>query len=123
MLSPPSRNQRWLFGRDAYRPPDEPIRTAEYDVAELPDDTELAEEEDAMVDIEQAMDVRDALGSMDRTCREMLDRFFARDETYRTIADELDVPMGTVASRISRCLDNLRQRLEGRNLAPYGSGG
>ena len=76
-----------------------------------------------MVDIEQAMDVRDALGSMDRTCREMLDRFFARDETYRTIADALDVPMGTVASRISRCLDKLRQRLEGRNLAPYGSGG
>src|SRR5262245_6663295 len=33
-------NQRWLRGLDSYRPPDEPIRTAEYDVAELPDDTE-----------------------------------------------------------------------------------
>jgi hypothetical protein len=32
-------NQRWRRGRDAYRPPDEPIRTAEYDVGELPDDT------------------------------------------------------------------------------------
>ena len=31
-------NQRWRWGRDAYRPPDEPIRTSEYDVAELPDD-------------------------------------------------------------------------------------
>jgi hypothetical protein len=31
-------NQRWRCGRDAYRPPDEPIRTADHDVAELPDD-------------------------------------------------------------------------------------
>jgi hypothetical protein len=31
-------NQRWLHGFDSYRPPDEPIHTAEYDVAELPDD-------------------------------------------------------------------------------------
>jgi hypothetical protein len=38
LLSPPTPNQRWLFGRDSYRPPDEPIRTAEYDVAALPDD-------------------------------------------------------------------------------------
>jgi hypothetical protein len=30
--------QRWRPGRDAYRPPDEPIRTADYDVAALPDD-------------------------------------------------------------------------------------
>jgi hypothetical protein len=31
-------NQRWRCGRDAYRPPDEPIRTADYEVAGLPDD-------------------------------------------------------------------------------------
>jgi hypothetical protein len=35
----PLFNQRWQRGRDAYRPPDEPIHTADYDVAELPDDT------------------------------------------------------------------------------------
>jgi hypothetical protein len=33
-------NQRWRDGRAAYRPPDELIRTCEYDVAELPDDTQ-----------------------------------------------------------------------------------
>ena len=32
-------NQRWWQGRAAYRPPDEPIRTADYDVVVLPDDT------------------------------------------------------------------------------------
>ena len=31
-------NQRWRQGRDAYRPPDEPIHTADYGVAALPDD-------------------------------------------------------------------------------------
>src|SRR5262245_42741406 len=32
-------NQRWLRGLAVYRPPHEPMRTADYDVAELPDDT------------------------------------------------------------------------------------
>jgi len=31
-------NQRWLFRRDRYRPAAEVIRTAEYEVAEIPDD-------------------------------------------------------------------------------------
>jgi DNA-directed RNA polymerase specialized sigma24 family protein len=49
----------------------------------------------------------------------VLDRFFARDESYRTISAELSIPAGTIASRISRCLVQLRERLEGRN--PGGS--
>jgi RNA polymerase sigma factor (sigma-70 family) len=69
-------------------------------------DTELLDE------VEDAMDVRDALGGLDERCRELLDRFFARDEPYRKISEALDLPMGTVASRISRCLDKLRDRLE-----------
>ena len=32
-------NQRWCDGRASYRPPMEPIRTAEYEVAEVSDDT------------------------------------------------------------------------------------
>ncbi len=74
-----------------------------------PDDTEA---DDVLAEIESAMDVQDALRSLDERCRELLDRFFARDEPYRVIADELDLPMGTVASRISRCLDKLRDVLE-----------
>jgi hypothetical protein len=38
MPSQPLLVQRWRDGADRYRPPEEPIRTAEYDVAELPDD-------------------------------------------------------------------------------------
>jgi DNA-directed RNA polymerase specialized sigma24 family protein len=47
-------------------------------------------------------------------CAEILDRFFARDESYRTIGEALGLPPGTIASRISRCLTKLRRKLEGR---------
>jgi len=42
-------------------------------------------------------------------------RLGARDESYRTIADALGLPSGTIASRISRCLAKLRVELEGRS--------
>ena len=58
-----------------------------------------------------------------RDCREILDRFFARDESYRTIGEALDLPAGTIASRISRCLGKLREQLEGRKPGPNTSGG
>jgi hypothetical protein len=58
--------------------------------------------------------------------REVLDRFFARDESYRTIAEALDIPQGTVASRISRALAALRAEMDpgdGRNGAAAPSSG
>ena len=75
-----------------------------------PTDEELTPpgETETMEAIDRALDVHDALGQLSETCREMLDRFFARDESYRTIGEQLDLPSGTVASRISRCLDKLR---------------
>ena len=48
---------------------------------------------------------------------------FARDESYRRIAEALDIPAGTIASRISRCLGKLRIELEGRNTPFAESGG
>jgi DNA-directed RNA polymerase specialized sigma24 family protein len=62
------------------------------------------------------MTVHDALATLPDNCQEILDRFFARDESYRTIGDALDLPSGTIASRISRCLTRLRVEMEGRNL-------
>jgi DNA-directed RNA polymerase specialized sigma subunit len=69
--------------------------------------------------LEEAIVVREALGTLSEDCREILDRFFARDESYRTIGEALDLPAGTIASRISRCLQRLRTQLEGKN--PGGS--
>ena len=71
--------------------------------------------------IEEAFAVREALVGLSENCQEILDRFFTRDQSYRTIADELDIPAGTIASRIARCLAKLRDELEGRSSAPGGS--
>lgn len=79
--------------------------------------------EDVLADIDEAFAVREALSDLPEHCQEVLDRFFARDESYRTISAELDLPSGTVASRIARCLARLRDSLEGRSDAPGGSRG
>jgi RNA polymerase sigma factor (sigma-70 family) len=75
--------------------------------------------------LDEALVVREALGRLSGDCREVLDRFFVRDESYRTIGEALELPSGTVASRISRCLTRLRGELEGqgRNAAAAPSGG
>ena len=81
------------------------------DNEELPD----APDEDVLAQLEEAFDVHDALARLSENCRDILDRFFARDESYRAIGEALELPAGTIASRISRCLDKLRQAFEGRN--------
>ncbi|HEY2772311.1 MAG TPA: sigma-70 family RNA polymerase sigma factor [Solirubrobacteraceae bacterium] len=63
--------------------------------------------------IESALDVHAAMRTLPEHCQEILDRFFARDESYQEIAAALDLPMGTIASRINRCLKKLRAELGG----------
>ena len=87
------------------------------------EEVEPAADEDALGRIDDALDVHEAMGDLPENCRDILDRFFARDESYRTIGDTLGLPAGTIASRISRCLDKLRHNFEGRNLPPATSGG
>jgi RNA polymerase sigma factor (sigma-70 family) len=72
---------------------------------------EIAGDDPALGRLDEALAVREALAELPEPCREILDRFFARDESYATIAAALDIPAGTVASRISRCLTKLRERL------------
>jgi RNA polymerase sigma factor (sigma-70 family) len=76
----------------------------------------LQQSERTIEQIDAALDVHMAMASLPEHCHEILDRFFARDESYRKIALDLDVPMGTIASRIARCLEKLRASLEGKNL-------
>jgi RNA polymerase sigma factor (sigma-70 family) len=83
---------------------------------------ELTEEGSTdLAEIEDAFEVREALATLSGPCQDILDRFFARDQSYKTISDELEIPSGTIASRIARCLGRLRERLEGRNDASEGS--
>jgi RNA polymerase sigma factor (sigma-70 family) len=79
------------------------------------DEIEPAEIDETLATLDEALAVHEALARLGGDCREILDRFFARDESYRTIGDALDIPSGTIASRISRCLAKLKVEYEGRN--------
>lgn len=96
------------------------------DRRERPDEAlalaEAGAAEDVAARLDEALTVRLALEELSSECRQVLDRFFARDESYRTIGEQLGLPSGTVASRISRCLGKLRERLEGRKPAAAASG-
>ena len=86
------------------------------------EELELAGSEETLTLLEEALTVHEALAEIPEHCREILDRFFARDESYKTIGEDLELPSGTIASRISRCLARLRELLEGRNDAGPASG-
>jgi RNA polymerase sigma factor (sigma-70 family) len=77
-----------------------------------PDEREV---DDVLATLDDAMTVRAALDKVGDPCREILDRFFCRDESYHTIGDMLAIPAGTIASRISRCLEKVRVELDGRS--------
>ncbi len=83
----------------------------------------LTETDDTLAVLDDALTIHEALAAAPGHCREILDRFFARDESYKTIGEALDLPSGTIASRISRCLSRLRAFLEGRSdgSAPSGA--
>ena len=76
------------------------------------EDVEEQVTDDVIARLDEAMTLHDGLARLGPECQEVLDRFFARDESYRTIGDALDIPPGTIASRISRCLGRLRKELE-----------
>lgn len=79
--------------------------------------------DDGLARLDEALTVHAALDTLSPECHEILDRFFCRDESYRTIGDELSLPAGTIASRIARCLARLRDVMEsGRNPSSPASG-
>jgi RNA polymerase sigma factor (sigma-70 family) len=81
--------------------------------AELED--EVAGVDETLAALDDALTVRAGLDAVGDPCREILDRFFCRDESYKVIGEALELPAGTIASRISRCLAKLRAHLEGRS--------
>jgi RNA polymerase sigma-70 factor (ECF subfamily) len=83
---------------------------------------EPAEVDETLAQLDEALTVRACMDAVGDACREILDRFFARDESYRVIGDALGLPAGTIASRISRCLAKLKVELEGRSEGAAPSG-
>lgn len=85
--------------------PEEPLAAA----AEIPDDTQQRLEA-----IEQTIVLEQALDELPCSCRQVIERFFSHDHSYQTIGTDLQLPPGTIASHISRCLDKLRDVLGDR---------
>lgn len=56
--------------------------------------------------------VRKHLADMGDPCRGILERREILDQPYAQISEEMKIPIGTVMSRLSRCRDNLRKRIE-----------
>jgi RNA polymerase sigma-70 factor (ECF subfamily) len=91
-----------------------------------PDAADLAQQQ-ALEAVEDSLLVRDALTRLEAPCGEVLRRFFVMGQKYGEIASAMQIPAGTVASRIARCLVRLRRALAapenpaGRNPHPPAS--
>lgn len=121
-LRDPAALRPWLAQLARRAAVDRLRRNAREDVSD-----EVADRADAaaaaeLERLELALTVRAALAELPEHCREIVDRFFACDESYHVIGAALGIPAGTIASRISRCLAKLRAQLGGRNSAAAGVG-
>ena len=90
---------------------------------EVPVDDVPESADDGLAGLDEALTVHAALDRLSPECHEILDRFFCRDESYRTIGAELELPAGTIASRIARCLTRLGDVLEPGRKPPVTASG
>ena len=108
-----SKAKTWLFTtlhreflshrRRASRFSDEPVSE---DSAEATTGSE--EEAERQMDGQRALEL---LGALDETYRAPLALFYLQQHSYKEIADILDVPIGTVMSRLSRGKELLRRKM------------
>jgi len=110
-LRQPERAKAWLFRilrnaylhrmRDHRRHRMVPLDS----VGDLPEDgTEAAAEIDPAA-------LQEALNELDETFRTPLILFYFEDFSYRDIAEQMELPIGTVMSRLARAKGYLRSRL------------
>jgi RNA polymerase sigma factor (sigma-70 family) len=108
-----TKAKTWLFTtlhreflslrRRASKFSDEPI---DEDSAEVI--TPSQDEAERQMDGQRALEI---LGSLEETYRAPLALFYLQQHSYKEIAEILDVPIGTVMSRLSRGKEMLRRRM------------
>jgi RNA polymerase sigma factor (sigma-70 family) len=87
-------------------------RTVRFPHVELGDaEPELPAVQDRTAEDMDSQSALDALNQMDETYRAPLTLFYLQQHSYQEIAGILDVPIGTVMSRLSRGKAQLRQKL------------
>jgi RNA polymerase sigma-70 factor (ECF subfamily) len=114
-LRDPSKAKSWLFTTLYREFIDQRRRRRTTSLEDLP--APAQEPVDLSVDDVEAMDyelVLDALQSLDESFRAPLTLFYLKDLSYREIAEILDLPVGTVMSRLSRAKKHLRTALAER---------
>jgi RNA polymerase sigma factor (sigma-70 family) len=110
-LREPDRAKSWLFSilRNAYlhhlRSTKQEKQVSLDGVADLPDRTS-----DALPAIDSAQ-LQVALNELPEAFRAPLILFYFEEFSYRDIAEQLELPLGTVMSRLARAKTFLRQRL------------
>lgn len=110
-----SKAKTWLFttlyreflagARRSTKFPETDLEDAEYHLESKEQDT------GRVIDAKRAVAV---LNSLDETFRAPLALFFLQQHSYKEIAEVLDIPMGTVMSRISRGKDLLKKKMRER---------
>jgi RNA polymerase sigma-70 factor (ECF subfamily) len=108
-----SKAKTWLFTtlhreflslrRKSSRFSDEPLDETTAEAATSPED-----DADRQMDGQRALEL---LGSLDETYRAPITLFYLQQHSYKDIAEILDVPIGTVMSRLSRGKELLRRRM------------
>jgi RNA polymerase sigma-70 factor (ECF subfamily) len=108
-----SKAKTWLFTtlhreflsqrRRASRFSDEPLDEAAAEAVVSPQ-----EDAERQMDGHRAMEL---LGALDESYRTPLALFYLQQHSYKEIAEILDVPIGTVMSRLSRGKEMLRKRM------------
>jgi RNA polymerase sigma-70 factor (ECF subfamily) len=81
----------------------------------MDDETIVVPEQVATADTERSAEhaeLLEILASLDDAHREILALFYLQQHAYKDIADILDVPIGTVMSRLSRAKEALRKKLD-----------
>jgi RNA polymerase sigma-70 factor (ECF subfamily) len=95
---------RNAFGKMCRKPRPKSAGACEVDLDNLPG----AVPDDDAIDREQ---LQGALNELPPSYRMVVMMFYFEDCSYRQIADQLDLPMGTVMSRLARAKAHLRSRL------------